>query len=226
MGVLRYLPEFLGEHRLLVPQTEASTYKLAHPKGRGMEYQHSPDMDKKKRDKTRSVAMDEIVKGVLVDGWLQVELLEEKPKRQRDDDDDDDDEDADKALNSLSTLEYIQGMQQLLVQKLDKDTDVVKTLIASFDRLAQEVVHGDAIDLAESASIAKLLGHATEKKCWMCQAVVPRMAADGMDVLKLRSELIDAIRKGRAEPSKPGLLKHLLVSNQERVKLMAPQSKL
>merc|ERR1712113_257932 len=87
--------------------------------------------------------------------------------------------------------------------------------------------NGKNVEVAEATGLSKLLGHPTKKTCWMCHAVVPSMSVD-MDVLKLRSELCDFLREDSAAVSKPGLLRHLLITDEERLKLEgdAPRSKL
>jgi hypothetical protein len=166
-------------------------------------------------------------------GSVQAVLAEndekdEEPKRKKKvDEDDDDDEDEGKESGALSAAESLEAMQRFLQQKLGAEHEVTAALSAAIGPLIEESVNGGVIEAKEVDSLSRLLGHPTTKNCWKCGAVVGQQL-DLSECLKLRSELCSLLREGRAPLTKPGLLKHLLIINSERLKLASsvPRSKL
>merc|ERR1711918_159468 len=110
---------------------------------------------------------------------------------------------------------------------LGAEHEVTAALNDAIGPLIQETVIGAAVEHQEVESLMGLLGHPTTKNCWKCGAVVGQ-SLDTSECLALRSELCSLLREGRAAVTKPGLLKHLLIFNGERLKLAqaAPRSKL
>jgi len=129
-------------------------------------------------------------------------------------------------MSSLSGIDRIQAMQRLIVDKLGTDNQVTQIMTASLKTLMQDVQNASAVRLAEAVGIAKILSQPTAKNCHHCGMGVG-LDVSKLDVLKLRSEFCGVLREGRMNLTKPGVLKHLIVVNQERAKLEAfPQSKL
>lgn len=66
-----YLPEFVGQERVLTPTQDAGKYQFNHSSGRGIAYRNSMDLDD---TSVVPVQPNSIVEGTLCEGWLQVEV--------------------------------------------------------------------------------------------------------------------------------------------------------
>lgn len=156
-----------------------------------------------------------------------VEDEEEPKKRRSNGDEDDEDEDEDKPSGSLAPVEQMEALQRFLFEKLGDEHNVAKTAAAHFDALIRLTHNGPALEKAEAISLCRLLGHPLSYNCWKCGAVCGSDLS-GLDVVKLRSELCNLLREGRTSVSKVGLLKHLLVTSEQKLQFetASPLSKL
>jgi len=66
-----YLPEFVGEERVLTTTGDAGKYQFNHSSGRGIAYRNSMNIDD---SSVVPVNPNSIVEGTLCNGWLQVEV--------------------------------------------------------------------------------------------------------------------------------------------------------